>query len=106
RSHPAQPLQDERWTDRRTTTRDTPRDPTTLRRRLLVWNSRRSSHLGRRASRPRPTGRTYGRKRADPPLSTALQSGAVHIWVPRIASSGDRRMTMNFAALMRQLDRV
>ncbi len=50
--------------------------------RVVVWNSRRGSHLGQRSKPTASTGRTYGCKRSDQTSKTSCATGAVHIWVP------------------------
>src|SRR6266481_5943398 len=56
--------------------------------RVVVWNSRRGSHLGQRSKPTASTGRTYGCKRSDQTSKTSCATGAVHIWVPARASLG------------------
>src|SRR2546427_1603970 len=55
--------------------------------RVVVWNSRRGSHLGQRSKVIASTGRTYGCKRSDQTSKTSCATGAIHIWVPACAGT-------------------
>src|SRR5438132_5312690 len=55
--------------------------------RVVVWNSRRGSHLGQRSKVIASTGRTYGCKRSDQTSKTSCATGAIHIGVPAFAGT-------------------
>src|SRR5258705_11477989 len=51
--------------------------------RVVVWNSRRGSHLGQRFKATAPTGRTYGCKRSDQTVKPLVPRGPSTYGSPR-----------------------